>query len=212
MCGRYTLAVEMDELAERFGCPTVEAVFKARYNVAPTQIMPVVIASSGGQRELRFMRWGLVPFWAKEKSIGNRLINARMETAAGKPSFKHSYRHRRCLVPATGYFEWQKRPAGKQPFYIRPLDHRVFAMAGLWDAWTDPEGGVLFSYAILTTEATPATFSIHDRMPYILHQEQESAWLRGEAPGASEDRLEAYEISTLVNKPAHDQPEIIRPI
>ncbi len=211
MCGRYTLAVELDELAERFGCPTVEPVFKARYNVAPTQVMPVVIAP-GGQRALRFMRWGLVPFWAKEKSIGNRLINCRVESAAEKPSFKHSYRHRRCLVPATGYFEWQKRPAGKQPFYIRPLDHRVFAMAGLWDAWTDPEGEIIFSYTILTTEATPATFPIHDRMPYILRPDQESAWLQGQAPGTVEDRLEAYEISTLVNKPAHDQPEIILPI
>lgn len=211
MCGRYTLAVEMDELAERFGCPTVEPVFKARYNVAPTQVMPVIIAP-GGQRELRFMRWGLVPFWAKEKSIGNRLINCRAETAAEKPSFKHSYHRRRCLVPATGYFEWQKRPSGKQPFHIRPLDHRVFAMAGLWDAWTDPEGEIIFSYTILTTEATPATFSIHDRMPYILRPDQESAWLQGQAPGAVEDRLEAYEISTLVNKPAHDQPEIILPI
>lgn len=211
MCGRYTLAVEMDELAERFGCPKVEPVFKARYNVAPTQVMPVVAAPEG-KRELCLMRWGLVPFWAKDKSIGNRLINARVETAADKPAFRHSYRHRRCLVPASGYFEWQQRPGGKQPFYIRPADHQVFAFAGLWDEWTDPEGGVLYSYTILTTDATPSMMPIHDRMPFILPRAQESAWLLGGPPLAAETQLEAYEISTLVNRPGNDRPEIIQPL
>ncbi|MDD4776048.1 MAG: SOS response-associated peptidase [Syntrophomonas sp.] len=211
MCGRYTLAVELDELADRFGCPKVEPVFKARYNVAPTQVMPVVTAP-GGNRQLCLMRWGLVPFWAKDLSVGSKLINCRAETAAEKPSFRHSYRRRRCLVPATGYFEWQKNPAGKQPFYIRPADHRVFAMAGLWDEWKDPAGGRLHSYTILTTTATPSTLSIHDRMPYILRREDESGWLQGETPLAPEDRLEVYRVSTLVNSPVHDQPEIIRPL
>lgn len=211
MCGRYTLAVEMDELADRFGCPRVEPVFKARYNVAPTQVMPVV-AAPGGNRQLCLMRWGLVPYWAKDKTIGNKMINCRVETASEKPSFKHSYRRRRCLVPATGYFEWQKRPVGKQPFLIRPADHRLFAMAGLWDEWTGPEGEILCTYTILTTAATPSTWAIHDRMPYILRREEESGWLLGEMPGAPENQLEAYPISTMVNSPAHDQPEIILPI
>ncbi len=211
MCGRYTLAVEMDELAERFGCPKVEPVFKARYNVAPTQVMPVIVAPEG-RKELRMMRWGLVPFWAKDKSMGNKLINARVETAADKPAFRYCYRHRRCLVPASGYFEWQLRPGGKQPFYIRPADHRVFAFAGFWDEWTAPEGEVLYSYAILTTDAVPSMMLIHDRMPYILPRAQESAWLLGEPLSASETQLEAYEISTLVNRPANDRPEIIQPI
>lgn len=210
MCGRYTLAVEMDELADRFGCPRVEPVFKARYNVAPTQVMPVV-AAPGGNRQLCLMRWGLVPYWAKDKTIGSKMINCRVETAAEKPSFKHSYRRRRCLVPATGYFEWQKGPAGKQPFLIRPADHRLFAMAGLWDEWTAPEGEILYTYTILTTAATPSTGAIHDRMPYILRREEESGWLQGETPRAPEDQLEVYPISTLVNSPAHDQPEIILP-
>jgi len=211
MCGRYTLAVEMDELAERFDCPTVEPVMKPRYNVAPSQVMPVVV-SSAGQRQLRLMQWGLVPFWAKDRSIGNKLINARLETIEEKPAFKAAYRRRRCLVPATGYYEWQKQEKSKQPFYIHMLDQKLFAFAGLWDEWAEPGGEILHSFTILTTEPLSAIAHLHNRMPYILASDQESLWLQGQNPMAAALKLEAYEISTLVNRPVNDLPDCIKPL
>jgi len=212
MCGRYTLAVEMDELAERFDCPMVEPVMKPRYNVAPSQVMPVVVVSIAGQRQLRLMQWGLVPFWSKDRSIGNKLINARLETIEEKPAFKAAYRRRRCLVPATGYYEWQKQGNRKQPFYIHMPDQKLFAFAGLWDEWAEPGGVILHSFTILTTEPVPAIAHLHNRMPYILPFNQESLWVQGQSPLAVASQLEAYEISTLVNRPINDLPDCIKPI
>jgi len=211
MCGRYTLAVEMDELAERFGCPKVELVFNGRYNVAPTNIMPVVV-SAAGKRHLHFMQWGLVPSWSKDRNIGNKMINARIETADQKPAFKDAYRRRRCLVPATGYYEWQKQGAQKQPFYIHIPDRNLFAFAGLWDEWIEPEGKILHSFTILTTDPVPSIAHLHNRMPYILPFDHEGLWLHGQRPLAVENQLEAYEVSTLVNRPLNDLPACIRPL
>ncbi len=212
MCGRYTLAVEMDELAERFGCPAVELVMKPRYNVAPSQVMPVVV-SSAGQRQLQLMQWGLVPFWAKDRSIGNKLINARLETIEEKPAFKAAYRRRRCLVPATGYYEWQQQEKWKQPFYIHRPDQKLFAFAGLWDEWAQPGEEILYSFTILTTEPVPAIAHLHNRMPYILPFNQESLWLQGQSPPYPVAiQLDAYEISTLVNRPINDLLDCIKPL
>lgn len=211
MCGRYTLAVEMDELAERFGCPAVEPVIKPRYNVAPSQVMPVVVPV-GEERQLHFMQWGIVPFWAKDKSMGPRLINARLETARQKPAFKSAYLHRRCLVPATGFYEWQKQESGKQPFYIHMPGHKLFAFAGLWDKWVEPEGETLYSFTILTTEPVPEIARLHNRMPYILPYDQESLWLQGQDPPITASQLAAYAVSSLVNRPANDVLECIRPL
>ncbi len=212
MCGRYTLAVEMDELAERFGCPAVELVMKPRYNVAPSQVMPVVV-SSAGQRQLQLMQWGLVPFWAKDRSIGNKLINARLETIEEKPAFKAAYRRRRCLVPATGYYEWQQQEKWKQPFYIHRPEQKLFAFAGLWDEWAQPGEEILYSFTILTTEPVPAIAHLHNRMPYILPFNQESLWLQGQSPPYPVAiQLDAYEISTLVNRPINDLLDCIKPL
>jgi putative SOS response-associated peptidase YedK len=201
----------MNELAERFDCPMVEPVMKPRYNVAPSQQMPVVV-SSAGQRQLCLMQWGLVPFWAKDRSIGNKLINARLETIEEKPAFKAAYRRRRCLVPATGYYEWQKQAKGKQSFYIHMPDQKLFAFAGLWDEWVEPGGEILHSFTILTTEPVPAIAHLHNRMPYILLCNQESLWLQGQSPPPSAMQLETYEISTLVNRPINDLPDCIKPL
>jgi putative SOS response-associated peptidase YedK len=211
MCGRYTLAVEMDELAERFGCPKVELVFKSRYNVAPTHTMPVIVGPDD-KRHLQLMQWGLVPYWSKERSIGSRMINARIETAEQKPAFKDAFRRRRCLIPATGYHEWQKQGAQNQPFYIHIPGRNLFAFAGLWDEWKEPGGKILYSFTILTTDPVSSIAHLHNRMPYILPFDQESLWLQGYKLSSIENHLEAYKVSTLANKPANDLPACINPI
>ncbi len=223
MCGRYTLTVEMDELAERFGCLTVVPDLKPRYNVAPTQLMPIV-AAPGGQRHLQMMQWGLVPFWAKDKSIGNKLINARVETLEQKPAFKNSLLQRRCIVPADGYYEWQKTSQGKQAMrIIRPAPN-LFGFAGLWEQWRQTDGELLFSYTILTTSPIPSLAHIHDRMPLILDPDQEDYWLHGLRGTSSAEvgsflsrlkppeQMSAYPVSNRVNSPKNDDLECIQPI
>ena len=211
MCGRYTLAVEMDELAERFGCPRVELVFKARYNVSPANIMPVVVSPSGGNRELRLMQWGLVPFWANDCKSGYKMINARIETVAQKPAFREAYRHRRCLVPATGYYEWLQHGKQKQPYYIHMPDHKIFAFAGLWEEWGE-SGQKLQTFTILTTEPSTSILHLHNRMPFILPYDQESAWLQGQSPPKPESQLAGYEVNPLVNRAVNDLPNCIKPL
>lgn len=200
----------------------VEAEVVARYNVAPTQIMPVVVGKEG-RRELRMMQWGLIPFWAKDKNIGSRLINARVETVAEKPAFKYALRQRRCIVPADGYYEWQKTGAGKQAMRIVRSDNEPFALAGLWEQWQDPAGDLTFSYTILTTAPTTSVEHIHDRMPLILNPEQEDYWLYGLGGTASGEigsfiknlwsppELTSYPVSNRVNSPRNDDPLCITP-
>ena len=222
MCGRYSLVIGMEQLVKRFGIARMEAGWVPRYNVAPTQTMPVVIGQDGS-RELRMMQWGLIPFWAKDKSIGSRLINARVETVAEKPAFKYAFRQRRCLVPADGYYEWQKTGAGKQPLRIVRADNEPFALAGLWEQWQDPAGDFVLSYTILTTAPTASVKHIHDRMPLVLNPEQEDYWLYGlrgttsvEIDAfikklASPPDLASYPVSNRVNSPRHDDPLCIKP-
>lgn len=222
MCGRYTLAVEMDELAERFGCPKVDQVIKPRYNVAPSQIMPVVVEHSG-QPRLQMMHWGLVPFWAKDKSIGNKLINARVETVEEKASFKYAVRGRRCIVPANGYYEWQKTDAGKQPMRIVIPSDKLFGFADLWEQWNSPDGEAFFSYTILTAPPVSSLVHIHHRMPFILRRDQEDYWLNGLRGTNTEgirsflnylqprQHFGAYPVSSRVNSPRNDDIECIEP-
>ena len=148
-----------------------------RYNIAPTQQVPVIRLRADASRELSLLRWGLVPSWAQDPSIGQRMINARAETVASKPSYRAAFRRRRCLVPADGYYEWQKAGRAKQPYYIRLRDEPLFAMAGLWEQWHDTGGELWETFAIITTEANQATRAIHDRMPVILSQQDYAQWL-----------------------------------
>ena len=201
----------------------VEDILAPRYNVAPSQIVPVIRRpqSGDGLRELAGCKWGLIPYWAKDPKIGNNLINAKAETLAEKPSFKHAFTKRRCLIPADGFFEWRKR--GKepsQPIYVRRRDGGLFAFAGLWEAWKTPEGEIVETCTIITTEPNEFISKIHHRMAVILKPDDEAAWIDPKSksddltqllrPYESDD-LEAFPVSRAVNSPAHDGPECIEP-
>jgi len=218
MCGRYAL-LATGELQTRFEITGEVPELDARYNVAPTQTLPVIVRNSPNRVAL--MRWGLIPSWAKDASGAGRMINARAETVAEKPSYRTALRSRRCLVPANGFFEWRRVGATRTPFYIHMKDESLFAFAGLYDTWRDPNGVAVTTYTIITTEPNELVATIHDRMPVILHREDEDRWLD---PGITDpgavlpllhphpaEGMATYPISTTVNSPAHDSPDILQP-
>ena len=222
MCGRFTLTIGEDELRQLMPEFIMEFGWQPRYNVAPSQTVATV--RNDGRRAITATRWGLVPSWAKDPAIGNRLINARAESLAEKPSFRGPFQRQRCLILADGFYEWQKLPggSGKQPLRIRLKTGRPFALAGLWDRWRDPDGSDLLTSTIITTAANRLLEPVHDRMPVILPP---AAWDRWLDPGpVPPDRLapclqpyppeemEAYPVSPLVNSPAHDEPACIQPV
>ena len=185
MCGRYALYGPISRLSERFSASIddVPADFAPRYNAAPMQTLPVVRQRPGGERVVHLLRWGLVPSWAKEPSIATRLINARGETLAAKPAFRAAYKARRCIVPASGFYEWKAIPGGKQPYYIEPANDDLLGFAGLWERWTSPEGAPIDTFTVVTTAANAAMQALHERMPVILQPEDYGLWLsRDTAP------------------------------
>ncbi len=217
MCGRFSIIDDIDKICQRFSCRAVKLDFKPRFNVAPTQEVPVII-SKQGCNELIIMRWGLIPSWAKDSKIGSRLINARMETISEKPSFRSSFRHRRCIIPSNGYYEWQKNGKEKLPYRIVMDTEEMFGFAGLWDRWLDEAGRELLSFTIITAEAIPAVNNIHNRMPFVLRKEEEQSWLDG---GHGQDfmnilkpaeNLMSYRVAAIVNSPANDVPACIEKI
>jgi putative SOS response-associated peptidase YedK len=218
MCGRYTLTVDAAVLAELFELEPLTEL-KPRYNIAPTQQVPIVRTSRDVSREWATVRWGLIPSWAKDTKIGNRMINARAETAADKPSFRSAFKHRRCLIPADGFYEWIETPAGKQPHHIRFTDRRPFAFAGLWERWSPEDDETVESCTILTTGPNDLIAGLHDRMPVILPTTRFDDWLTpgplgpdvAEAllvPHSSQD-MEAVPVSTFVNSPKNDDPRCV---
>ena len=217
MCGRYTLIADLGDLAQRFEFDGSDFSYDPGYNIAPTESVLTVRNVEG--REAAFMRWGLVPFWAKDPKIGARMINARAETVAEKPAFRNALKRRRCLVLADGYYEWQKTPVGKRPFRIILKSGEPFAMAGLWETWRDPQGSVVPSCTIITTAANDFIAPIHNRMPVILPREKEELWLDLDIEDATvlthmlapsqDEGMDAYEVSTLVNYAGNDGPEVI---
>ncbi|MCK6577184.1 MAG: SOS response-associated peptidase [Anaerolineae bacterium] len=220
MCGRYVLAVDPEMLQTAFNLSSAPD-FPPRFNIAPTQQNPVISNESPASAAL--MRWGLIPSWAKDAKIGASLINARSESAAEKPSFRNALKRRRCLIPASGFYEWQQRDGGKAPMYIHLADAPVFAMAGLWEVWKDPASAeIIRTYSILTTEANPFMQSIHHRMPVILRPEDYAAWLATEEVSSDAVRhlmrpfdggaLAAHGVSKAVNRPANDSPDLIEPV
>lgn len=225
MCGRFTLTVGLGEVLERFQAEMAgEWKYEPRFNAAPTQMLPVVRMDKDSKtRKLKSMRWGLIPRWAKDRSIGNRLINARGETVATKPSFRHSLRHARCLIPADGFYEWTSTADGKkQPLRMILKGEPPFAFAGLWDRWEDGEGGSVDSFTIITTHPNEKIAKVHKRMPVILRQEEEATWLD---PNIQDSTLltalfepypaadmELYPVSRLVNSPKNERAECIDPI
>ena len=227
MCGRFALMTPTEQLAMLFDVPetAVEALPPSvpRYNIAPTQPVAAIRLGKSGERDFTFFHWGLIPSWAKDVSIGSRMINARSETVTEKPSFRTAFKRRRCLIPADGFYEWQKVDGGKQPMFIRPAESekRPFALAGLWEMWSDPDGGTLQSCTILTITPNELMAPIHNRMPVIIEPEDFDLWLQPE-PDPEQglhllrpypaEKMSAYPVSTLVNNPRNDAPDCIQPI
>lgn len=216
MCGRYTIFIDPEQLAERFQASLPLEGLQPRYNAAPTQALPVLL--NQGERRIQLLRWGLIPSWAKDPTIGNRMINARAETVAQKPSFRAAFQRRRCLVLADGFYEWQKTPQGKVPMRIALKSGEPFAFAGLWEQWTGAQGEPLRTFTIITTTPNALLAPIHNRMPVVLSPEHESQWLDAAAgqerwlevlrPYPAE-RMMAYPVSKRVNSPANDDPSVI---
>jgi len=222
MCGRFLLEPRDPQVVRSFFELEAEQEWEPRWNVAPTQDAPIVLRTASGGRVLARLRWGLVPAWAKEAAIGSRMINARAETAREKPSFRAAFRTRRCLVPATGWYEWQRVVPRKQPWLLRRAGAEFTPFAGLWEAWRDPVGGSpLATFTILTTAAAPALADVHERMPVVLEPADFARWLdtpedRADdlkgllAPGADLP-WERIPVSARVNNPRHDGPDCAQP-
>ena len=220
MCGRYSETGGVPNLERHFGAPAKLPDYRPRYNIAPTQSAPVVVVDDGG-RVIKRMRWGLIPFWAKDIKIGHRMINARAESVSEKPAYRRSFQRQRCVVAADGFYEWQRREHDKQPFRFTLDPEAPIGFAGLWDRWKDPDSdfGELQSFTIITTTANSIARPVHDRMPVILPPETYErwldpdlrdvgvllAWLQPYATGA----MRCYPISRLINSPANDRPECI---
>lgn len=222
MCGRFARTTEIDELQNRFGFVDPQGILlEPRYNIAPTQMHPVVVVEED-QRVVKLMKWGLVPFWAKDTKIGYKMINARAEGIENKNSFKNPLRKRRCLVIADGFYEWKKADKKtKAPYYIKLKSGEPFAFAGLWDRWDKAEES-LESFTIITTDNNELLEPIHNRMPVILHEKDEAKWLDPELKDPEKlkpllvpypsDEMEMYEVSTVVNSPKNEVPECIKPL
>lgn len=221
MCGRYTIIPTSQQLEARFGFEIFEMEIMPRYNVAPSQDAPVLVAEAG-VRQLKLMRWGLVPSWAKDPSFGAKTINARAETIREKPTYRKAFAERRCLVLADSFYEWRKEPNSrhKTPVRIMLANREPFAFAGLWERWRQPEGSDLLTFTIITTTANEFIQPIHERMPVILTPETEAVWLDSQAKPADlfdalqpypADRMHYYEVGSIVNSPKNDTPVCIEP-
>jgi putative SOS response-associated peptidase YedK len=222
MCGRFTLTVNPAEVQETFSPYTFPQKFAPRFNIAPSQ--PVLVIPNDDQNTADFFIWGLIPMWAKDPAIGNKLINARGETLEEKPAFRSSLKYKRCLILADGFYEW-KGAEGKKvktPFFIHMKDRKPFAFAGLWDSWNSPDGSLIKSCTIITTEPNELTGIIHNRMPVILHPRDYAKWLDPSPQTPDQlkplikpypaELMDAYPVSTLVNTPANDTPELVVPV
>jgi putative SOS response-associated peptidase YedK len=222
MCGRFTLTDPDQDLVEQFqlsGIPNLQP----RYNIAPTQPVAAVRRDAESMaREMVLFYWGLIPFWAKDPSIGARMINARAETAADKPAFRAAFKRRRCLVVADGFYEWQKQDGGKQPFFIFMRDQRPFAFAGLWEHWEGADGSAIESCTLLTTQPNELVKPLHNRMPVILAPDDYELWLDVDVQDIARlqpllrpfpaARMDAYAVSRRVNRPENDDPAVIEPL
>ena len=222
MCGRFTLLVPGEELAEHFDVEETPSL-APRYNIAPTQpVAAVRFNRDRGRRELLHLHWGLIPFWAKDTSMAGRMINARSETVAEKPAFRAAYKYRRCLIPASGFYEWQKQNGHKQPYYIHHAEAQPLALAGLWEHWQGADGSEIESCTILTTRPNDKIRPLHNRMPVILNTQDYEVWLHSDGQNmdelqhllrpAPEEALEAYPISTYVNNPQNEGPRCVAPL
>lgn len=221
MCGRFTLTADRDQIEERFSFRMTNVTLTPHYNIAPSQ--PVLsLMREGEESRAGFLRWGLIPSWAKDEAIGNRMINARAETLAEKPSFKRALQKRRCLIIADGFYEWKAEGKKKTPMFISLKSREPFGFAGLWETWKAPSGEAIHSCTIVTTTPNTMMAAIHNRMPVILSREAETLWLDRMIDDPqkllpllapySDTEMAAYEVSLLVNSPRNDVPACIEPL
>ncbi len=220
MCGRFSLTLNAEQIESRFGV-SVPQSYRPRYNIAPTQEILALI-SEGQSRILQNLRWGLIPHWAKDSKIAQKLINARAETLWEKPSFRDAVRRRRCLIIADGFYEWRQTPQGKKiPVYVRLKSKEPFGFAGLWETWQSPDGQTLKTCTIITTEPNELIKPIHNRMPVIVPRDLEELWLDPSPKARAElervlrpyhaEELELFDVSSAVNSPTNDGPECVQP-
>lgn len=215
MCGRFQLSLKGKHISERFNIEVFDEMYSPSFNSAPAQKLPVITNTSAG--ELSFLKWGLIPFWAKDPKIGFKLINTRAETIQEKPSFKQAFIKRRCLIPANGFYEWRK--SDKLPFRIFLKNESLFAFAGIWEVWNDAEERPIHTFSIITTTPNRLLENIHDRMPVILPREDEEAWLTEQNTDSlqkllvpfDDKKMEAYAISKKVNSPKNNGPDLVIP-
>lgn len=221
MCGRFVRKADEEEISGEFEVEPGDIPFKLvpRYNIAPGQQAAVVLLDN--KRKVEGLQWGLIPFWAKDPKIGYKLINARAETLASKPSFRNPLKKKRCLVVADGFYEWRKEGSRKTPMFVRLKGGKPFGFAGLYDDWISPEGKKIRTFTIITTAPNKLLASIHDRMPVILPKEAYAAWLEQEGREEAvldllrtypEAEMEAYRVGPAVNSPQNDGPECIQPV
>ena len=221
MCGRFTLTTDLEQLEERFSFHAANLSFTPRYNIAPSQSVLTIIEDEKGHRG-GFLRWGLIPSWAKDAAIGNRMINARAETVAEKPSFRRALQKRRCLILADGFYEWRKEGKKKTPLFISLASREPFAFAGLWETWRPSDDETIHSCTIITTTPNALMESIHNRMPVILAREAETTWLDRTVTEPEKllpllvpypnTLMDAYEVALTVNSPKNDSPACIAPL
>jgi putative SOS response-associated peptidase YedK len=219
MCGRFTVRKPKEVIAKQFGVE-IDDELSPRFNIAPTQRVAAVRASQGGEgREFVSLKWGLIPSWAKDASIGAKLINARSETVTEKPSFREAFKRRRAIIPADGIYEWQRTGGAKRPYFFQMRDGSLFGFAGLWDRWRNEEGEVVETCSILTTEANDVFRPVHERMPVVLHPESYDEWLGDDPRGVASlkellrpypsSEMIAYPVSSRVNSPQNQGEELI---
>lgn len=220
MCGRYTDSKRDKQLLTRLGVPEEQAEFFPRYNLAPTQDAWVAMRGDDGAVRLRKMRWGLVPFWAKDLSVGSKMVNARSETVAERAAYRKAFHQRRCVILADGFYEWRKTSRGKEPHYIRLKNGKPFVFAGLWETWNAPDGSLLETFCILTGGANELVAEIHTRMPIILDEEKALQWLNPNATAGElkallvpfeARKMESYPVSKMVNNAAFERPDCVEP-
>lgn len=221
MCGRFTLTKDNKNIAQYYNFQISLLKNIPRYNIAPTQEILGIINSNGINKPT-FFKWGLIPSWSKDENIGRKMINARAETVDTKPSFSKLLKHRRCLIPSDGFYEWKSVNGIKTPFRIIKKNHEVFSFAGLWDEWVSKEGNTITTCTIITTTPNELVQSVHNRMPVILTAQGERTWLNNSISDTDllksllisypAEEMDLYRVSTIVNSPANDTPECIKPI
>ncbi|CAH0179507.1 MULTISPECIES: SOS response-associated peptidase [Bacillaceae] len=222
MCGRFTLFTDIEEIKDRFDIQgSFDGEYQFSYNIAPSQSVLSVI-NDGARNRLGYLRWGLIPFWAKDEKVGYKMINARSETIAEKASFRNAYKKKRCLIIADSFYEWKKTPERKIPMRIKLKNHAPFGMAGIWESWKSPEGISVYSCSVITTVPNELMTSIHDRMPVILKPEDEKEWLsptnndpaylQQYLKSFDSEQMEAFEVSTDVNSTKNNSSNLIQQI